>query len=328
MKIRWTELIKLLVFIALSSSMVIAQNQIDGSPHDLTAVAGGKTSCSFCHTPHGALTGTPLWSHKLSTAVYKIYQSSSLEANVGQPTGSSKLCLSCHDGTVALAESVNSSSPGGAYINPGAANLGTDLSDDHPISFVYSAALSAEDVQIRPPSGLPEQLKLDGAVFNITAAAQTEQHCALRAVVGAPVRAADIDHAIRICFSNRSARLVAVGAQVSFAAVIDCVFQSEEHHRGGGLQSPVRGGVAGVDLVAGAAVLAGRVGISNLDCVWGEPLGNHSAEAAAGVTSDTTGACSTLEGFTGSMHGLAPAGLLPGDQRRVIVADRAANVLS
>ncbi len=158
MKIRWTELIKLLIVITIGRSTAIAQ--IDGSPHDLTAVAG-RTSCSFCHTPHGALTGTPLWSHELSTAVYNIYQSSSLEANVGQPTGSSKLCLSCHDGTIALTESIRSSSFGGTYIATGAANLGTDLSDDHPISFVYSAALSAEDFQIRPPSALSEQFKLD-----------------------------------------------------------------------------------------------------------------------------------------------------------------------
>jgi len=125
-------------------------------------VAGGST-CSFCHTPHGALAGTPLWSRELSTAVYKIYQSSSLEANIGQPTGSSKLCLSCHDGTVALTETIRGASYGGTYIAPGAANLGTDLSDDHPISFVYSAALSAQDVQIRPTSILPEQLSLDRA---------------------------------------------------------------------------------------------------------------------------------------------------------------------
>jgi predicted CXXCH cytochrome family protein len=50
---------------------------------------------------------------------------------------------------------------GGIYITPGSANLGTDLSDDHPISFVYSAALSTEDVQLRPPSTLPEQFKLN-----------------------------------------------------------------------------------------------------------------------------------------------------------------------
>ncbi len=161
MKTQWTNLTRLLVIVVvwgLAPGAAVAQTE--GSPHDLSAVAGGNV-CSFCHTPHGALSGTPLWSHKLSSAVYRIYQSSSLEANVGQPTGSSKLCLSCHDGTVALSETVTSPSAGGAYIPPGAANLGTDLSDDHPISFVYSTALSTEDVQIRSPSLLPEQLKLD-----------------------------------------------------------------------------------------------------------------------------------------------------------------------
>ena len=141
-------------------SGVPSHAQIEGTPHDLSAVAGGAT-CSFCHTPHGALAGTPLWSHKLSTAVYRIYQSSSLEADVGQPTGSSKLCLSCHDGTVALTESLRGDFAGSTYIAPGSANLGTDLSDDHPISFVYSPALSAGDPQIRPATTLPEQLKLD-----------------------------------------------------------------------------------------------------------------------------------------------------------------------
>lgn len=158
MKVRLTKSILLFLVITFANSTAVAQ--IEGTPHDLSAVAGAS-ACSFCHTPHGAIAGTPLWSHELSSAVYKIYQSSSLQANIGQPTGSSKLCLSCHDGTVALTESIRGGLSGGAYINPGAANIGTDLSDDHPISFVYSTALSTEDIQIRPPSGLPEQLKLD-----------------------------------------------------------------------------------------------------------------------------------------------------------------------
>ncbi|MHC4271683.1 MAG: cytochrome c3 family protein, partial [Planctomycetota bacterium] len=107
------------------------------------------------------MSGSPAWNHELSKAVYNIYQSSSLDAKVGQPTGDSKLCLSCHDGTVALTQTISGGLEGGGYIPPGAANLGTDLSDDHPISFVYSSALSAEDVQIRPAETLPEQLKLD-----------------------------------------------------------------------------------------------------------------------------------------------------------------------
>ena len=139
-----------------------AAGGIVGSPHDLSAVSDGDV-CGFCHTPHRALPQTPGWSHKLSTAVYTIYQSSSLEAEVGQPTGSSKLCLSCHDGTVALTETIRGGSAGGPYISPGRANLDTDLSDDHPVSFVYSSALSAKDAQIRLPSTLPEQLELDRA---------------------------------------------------------------------------------------------------------------------------------------------------------------------
>lgn len=146
----------ILILIQLHSQ---AAARIQGSSHDLSALSG-RDACGFCHTPHTALPRTPGWSHKLSNAVYTIYQSSSLEAKVGQPTGSSKLCLSCHDGTVALTHTSKGGGTG-VYITPGSANLGTDLSDDHPISFIYSGALSIEDVQIRPPSMLPEQLKLD-----------------------------------------------------------------------------------------------------------------------------------------------------------------------
>lgn len=157
---KWPAKTAVIWLLTLGGSGALAgSGSIEGTPHDLSAVTGGA-SCSFCHTPHGAMPGTPLWSHALSTAVYRIYESSSLEAKVGQPTGSSKLCLSCHDGTVALTETVTGGT-GGAYIPAGGANLGTDLSDDHPISFVYSSGLSAEDSQIRSPIGLPEPLKLD-----------------------------------------------------------------------------------------------------------------------------------------------------------------------
>ncbi|MHC4153037.1 MAG: cytochrome c3 family protein [Planctomycetota bacterium] len=152
------EIMKGFLFITFLSSLALAS--IEGTPHDLSALGGGN-SCIFCHTPHGSMSDSPAWNHELSKAVYKIYQSSSLDAKVGQPTGNSKLCLSCHDGTVALTQTISDGMEGGGYIPPGSANLGTDLSDDHPISFVYSSALSAEDVQIRPAATLPEQLKLD-----------------------------------------------------------------------------------------------------------------------------------------------------------------------
>ncbi|MHC4213886.1 MAG: cytochrome c3 family protein [Planctomycetota bacterium] len=156
MKSKWL-IIEVAVIAVLLTSQAGAA--VKGSPHDLSALGDGN-ACSFCHTPHGSSLTTPGWSHKLSTAVYKIYQSSSLEAKVGQPTGDSKMCLSCHDGTVALTHTRKGRGRG-IYITPGTANLSTDLSDDHPISFVYSDSLSAKDSQIRSPLMLPDELELD-----------------------------------------------------------------------------------------------------------------------------------------------------------------------
>lgn len=133
---------------------------VSGTAHDFSPGGDGSMACQFCHTPHKAIPGTPLWNHKLSERTYQIYWSTSLDAEVGQPTGSSKLCLSCHDGTVALDATVNGR-PGSAFMPPGRANLGTDLSDDHPVSFVYSAELAAKDPQIRHPDSLPNEFRLD-----------------------------------------------------------------------------------------------------------------------------------------------------------------------
>jgi len=133
---------------------------VAGTAHDLSPGRDGSRACQYCHTPHMAMAGTPLWNHQLSDRTYEIYWSSSLDADVGQPTGSSKLCLSCHDGTVALEATIRGGG-GRTYIPPGSTNLGTDLSDDHPISFVYSNDLSNKDPQIRSPETLGEDFRLD-----------------------------------------------------------------------------------------------------------------------------------------------------------------------
>lgn len=62
-----------------------------------------KEICVFCHTPHNANPKVPLWNHAPSAAGnYTPYESLTLDAAVGQPDGASKLCLGCHDGTVAV----------------------------------------------------------------------------------------------------------------------------------------------------------------------------------------------------------------------------------
>ena len=161
MKTDWTGFVR--AFLVIAVVAVSVEASINGTPHDLSALSGGAV-CRFCHTPHMGMGASPAWNREMSKMVYKIYESSSMEARVGQPTGASKLCLSCHDGTVALTQTLDGEFTGGAYMLPDESNLGTDLSDDHPISFTYSDGLSAMDTQIRPPSMLPDQLKLDRAM--------------------------------------------------------------------------------------------------------------------------------------------------------------------
>lgn len=142
--------------------------------HNLSASGPGQIKaldeeelCIFCHTPHQARRDIPyLWNRTDSTANYTPYQSSTLAATVGQPTGASKLCLSCHDGTVALgmlgsrAEEIPFAG-GLRFMPPGAMLIGTDLTKSHPVSFVYDAALVALKPEINQPETLPTVVRLD-----------------------------------------------------------------------------------------------------------------------------------------------------------------------
>ncbi len=121
--------------------------------------------CVFCHTPHSANPAAPHWNRPSSGAIYTPYSSSTAKATIGQPTGSSKLCLSCHDGTVALGMIISKAPvefAGGIHRMPrGRANLGTDLSDDHPVSFVYDPALAALNGELNSPATLDRDVRLD-----------------------------------------------------------------------------------------------------------------------------------------------------------------------
>ncbi|WP_191965552.1 cytochrome c3 family protein [Oryzomonas sagensis] len=126
------------------------------SPHNLSSSGPGRIKsseervCIFCHTPHHAtkLTDTsdsgPLWSRDENTAQdYITYVSSTISAKPGQPMGASRLCLSCHDGTIALGSPVahGTTAQLGVLTPPSfpqkSTVLGKDLRDDHPISMEY-----------------------------------------------------------------------------------------------------------------------------------------------------------------------------------------------
>ncbi len=135
-----------------------AANGIANSPHDFSNENWNNTGeiCRTCHVPHdhGRDTGLVglLWNHALpDTTGYVMYSSSSLDGAADtEPTGISKMCLGCHDGTVALDEfDSNVGTPGTTFIGSGdqVPNLPgspQDLRATHPISIVYDISLDQE----------------------------------------------------------------------------------------------------------------------------------------------------------------------------------------
>ena len=125
--------------------------------------------CIFCHTPHNARRDVPyLWNRADTTVNYTTYASSTLYATVGQPTGASKMCLSCHDGTIALGAVLSRPAEipfagGLRYLPDGPSKLGTDISDDHPVSFLYDSSLAAVNGELVDPSSLQHPVRLDNS---------------------------------------------------------------------------------------------------------------------------------------------------------------------
>ena len=152
-------------------SAMPAGAQVANTKHNLSVSGPGTVKavseqelCIFCHAPHTRSPLTPLWNRNVSGSTYTPYTSSTTKAAIGQPTGSSQLCLSCHDGTIALGEVLSRATPIAmtqATMPVGDTRIGTNLSDDHPISFPYTAALASSRGELVSPSTLTGQVKLD-----------------------------------------------------------------------------------------------------------------------------------------------------------------------
>ena len=157
-------------------SATLAPELPNGAVRNVAATSESDI-CIFCHTPHGSQSSSaPLWNRQQSSATYTVYESSSMDAATNQPNGTSKLCLSCHDGTIAIGavnvldgsyttqDPTNADidvliSQGGTMMPPGEGittgftrNLGIDLTNDHPISFQYDSSLAVADGELRDPA--------------------------------------------------------------------------------------------------------------------------------------------------------------------------------
>ena len=140
---------------------------IVGSPHDFSAETWNFRGeiCRVCHVPHDHQRAAQLylngllWNHQVSAATYTMYDaswSSSLDgAQSGQPDGIAKMCLGCHDGTVAIDQfdkNLNDDATGTDgvpnfplitdinvdFLVPGFADgSNLDLRGTHPLSIAY-----------------------------------------------------------------------------------------------------------------------------------------------------------------------------------------------
>ncbi|MCP5201841.1 MAG: hypothetical protein H6977_17740 [Gammaproteobacteria bacterium] len=128
--------------------------------------ASETQTCVFCHAPHNSSPSAPLWNRQSPASTYIPYSSTTALASPGQPDGASLLCLSCHDGSIALGMVLSEDQPiamaGGVdQLNSGPGYLGTDLSDDHPVSFPYSGTLASTHGELVQPATLTGAVRLD-----------------------------------------------------------------------------------------------------------------------------------------------------------------------
>lgn len=158
-------------------SLLISGNASAGvadTKHNLSVSGPGSVKsqgeseiCIFCHTPHNSDPSAPLWNRNDSGQTYTPYSSTTAYSSPGQPTGASILCLSCHDGTIALGEVLSRADPievSGSMATTmptGRTRIGTDLSDDHPISFQFTSGLASQRGELVNPSSLTGAVKLD-----------------------------------------------------------------------------------------------------------------------------------------------------------------------
>lgn len=166
--------IKIFVFIFISFFFIsFPSASIVNTKHNLSVSGPGPIKavseteiCKFCHIPHTFRTGVPgpLWNRTDPTGPWNMYNSDYLTA-IGYttptaPSERAKLCLSCHDGTIAIGTLFRKGPIAMAnnvttMPTTAAGFLGTGLRDDHPVSIRYDPTVSGANLQSPGPGNFP-----------------------------------------------------------------------------------------------------------------------------------------------------------------------------
>jgi len=150
-----------------------------GSKHDMNELSGAAPDslgrvCAFCHTPHHKLEATeldynPLWSHTINVdTTFASYETVTFNSTIaGDPlAGPSRLCMSCHDGVIAVDQHYGSTGTAltGKITDDGFGDIAvgkfSDLSNDHPIGFDLTN-IHTTDAGIRANLKAPANSTLD-----------------------------------------------------------------------------------------------------------------------------------------------------------------------
>ena len=175
----------LVVLSSLSFARVDKALIING-PHDLRATGAGGTGtgvngpsyalCNYCHVAHkfagdaqygGLGTNGPgqlLWNHTLSSSTaYTVYTSWTMQnkdiaslQTTGNPNADinnpSVMCMSCHDGTVALNSTYTGTIGSNGTLDAARTINPADANKTHPVNFTYDATLAA-NAGMKVPAG-------------------------------------------------------------------------------------------------------------------------------------------------------------------------------
>lgn len=155
----------------LASLMQARAESVINSKHNLSTSGQGAIKaatesrvCIFCHSSHNASKEGPLWNHETTAERFVTYDRSTMQGRAEQPNGATKLCLSCHDGTIAvgavkgLDRPIEMRNVGGKGEIPAnrTSHIGTDLSGTHPVSVKYQQSQAASKQHLRWPPVDPE----------------------------------------------------------------------------------------------------------------------------------------------------------------------------
>ena len=236
-----------LAFPVAAFAVVVPGAGLAGTDHDFTGLASNTTTiglCSYCHTPHSAISTSLLWNHKLSANTFawddaKTTGGTNYASLAPTYKGPTVKCLSCHDGSVAIGDVAVYKGAPGVY-NPDKVG-----GDPVPTPAMTAKMIGAGgNMKGNHPVGMPYPFGQATSTYNgITVGANVT----LQEFDAAPTSSGAIA-AIRLF--NDTGTLITAGA-VAGKSGMECSTCHDPHNKAATDDFFLRGKIAGADKAGG-----------------------------------------------------------------------------